>query len=423
MMEKTTIGGTTYDSIGSSSSNLLLKCNGTARIQWGNKLIDLIKNGKIASNGTNEQIFIISDESQMKSDGIYILNTGESSQLLVYKNKQKYNLTESNLYISATNKQNITVDQKQQALENIGIYYNTLEEVENTKIQNGIVYVIDSKTLYTIKDGLIEEFEAKLQTITVEEQTDQGNKINNSVEIVLSIKDEDYIILSNDIIKINNSVYVKDNAQICSENYSSDKGYCLSIINGESHLDVDTINIRKGNSSFFVRGMIIMYSGINDIPEGWAICDGNEYVYNGVATITPNLTNRFIKAVSNINEIGPIDNEQLNVNNELYLSKEHLPYHTHSHKHTFSKDVSGNIDQNQYSLEMDQCVSDVSGDGVSEVTYKNYGNDLQTNTNSAQFQINVSGDTSDEIENEQIWENNPIKIEPNYYSLIFIMKL
>lgn len=423
MMEKTTIGGTTYDSIGSSSSNLLLKCNGTARIQWGNKLIDLIKNGKIASSGANEQIFIISDESQIKSDGIYILNTGESSQLLVYKNKQKYNLTESNLYISTTNKQNITVDQKQQALENIGIYYNTLEEVENAKIQNGIVYVIDSKTLYTIKDGLIEEFEAKLQTITVEEQIDQGNKINNSVEIVLSIKDKDYIILSNDIIRINNSVYVKDDVQICSENYSSDKGYCLSIVNGESHLDVDTINIRKGNSSFFTRGMIIMYSGINDIPEGWAICDGSEHVYNGVTVVTPNLTNRFIKAVSNVNEIGFVNNEQLNENNELYLSKEHLPQHTHSHKHTFSKDVSADVSQNQYSLKKNQAVSEVDGDGVSEVTYKNYGDDLQTNTNSAQFQINVSGDTSNEIENEQVWENNPIKIEPNYYSLIFIMKL
>jgi hypothetical protein len=32
MSERTTIGGTSYESIGSSSSNLLLKCNGTARI-------------------------------------------------------------------------------------------------------------------------------------------------------------------------------------------------------------------------------------------------------------------------------------------------------------------------------------------------------------------------------------------------------
>ena len=44
MSERTTIGGVSYETIGSSSSNLLLKCNGTARIQWGNKLIDLIKN-------------------------------------------------------------------------------------------------------------------------------------------------------------------------------------------------------------------------------------------------------------------------------------------------------------------------------------------------------------------------------------------
>ena len=59
MSERTTIGGTVYEVVGSSSSNLLLKCNGTARIQWGNKLIDLIKNGKIASTyNTVENIFI-----------------------------------------------------------------------------------------------------------------------------------------------------------------------------------------------------------------------------------------------------------------------------------------------------------------------------------------------------------------------------
>ena len=75
MSERTTIGGTVYESIGSSSSNLLLKCNGTARIQWGSKLIDLIKNGKIASGESSEQLFIISDKSEITSDGIYVINT------------------------------------------------------------------------------------------------------------------------------------------------------------------------------------------------------------------------------------------------------------------------------------------------------------------------------------------------------------
>lgn len=54
MSERTTIGGTSYESIGSSSSNLLLKCNGTARIQWGNKLIDLIKDGKLAVESSKD---------------------------------------------------------------------------------------------------------------------------------------------------------------------------------------------------------------------------------------------------------------------------------------------------------------------------------------------------------------------------------
>jgi hypothetical protein len=101
MSERTTIGGTVYESIGSSSSNLLLKCNGTARIQWGNKLIDLIKNGKIASENSKELIFTISDESEIKSDGIYVLTKEESNQLWICKGENKYNFAEENLYILA----------------------------------------------------------------------------------------------------------------------------------------------------------------------------------------------------------------------------------------------------------------------------------------------------------------------------------
>ncbi len=54
MRERTTIGGTVYETVGSSTSNLLLKCNGTARIQWGNTLIDLIKDGKLATSKQNK---------------------------------------------------------------------------------------------------------------------------------------------------------------------------------------------------------------------------------------------------------------------------------------------------------------------------------------------------------------------------------
>ena len=248
MSERTTIGGTVYEVVGSSSSNLLLKCNGTARIQWGNKLIDLIKNGKIASNDSSINISIISDESEIKFDGIYILNNDNTPQLLVRKNGEIYNLNRTDLYISASTKQDITVEQKNQALENIGIYYNTMSELENAGIQNGIVYVLEDNNLYTIKNGIISEFEAKLKTVTVEKENEEGETINSSIKIILSVLDDQYLILEDRKITANYSIHVNNSAQLGSENADSNKGYRLYISGGVSKLDVDEINVRNGIS-------------------------------------------------------------------------------------------------------------------------------------------------------------------------------
>lgn len=246
MSERTTIGGTVYESIGSSSSNLLLKCNGTARIQWGNKLIDLIKNGKIATSESSDKIYVISDLSEIKHDGIYVLTTEKSSQLLVKKDDKLYDLTSTDLYISASEKQDITVKQKRQALENIGLYFNTLEELQSAGIQEGIVYVLEDNNLYVINKGVISEFEAKLKTVTVEKEENYGEVINSSLQIVLSILDEDYVVLSDKRITINQDIHVKDYAQLGSENADAHKGYRLYIDGDISKLDIDEINVRNG---------------------------------------------------------------------------------------------------------------------------------------------------------------------------------
>ena len=254
MSERTTIGGTVYETIGSSNSNLLLKCNGTARIQWGGKLIDLIKNGKIASETSQEFVFNINDESEMKSDGIYILPTEESYQIIIYKDGNKYDFTSSNLYILANDKQELSNIQKQQALENIGLYYNTLEDVKNAEITQGIVYVLQTKTLYTIQEGIIEE----LKTISknnLEENTNNENQVN-----------------------------------------SSDK------------IESPTIDTNQ-ESTVYHRGMIVMHYGIEPVPKDWAVCDGNEYTFNGVTTKTPNLSFHFIQ--SN-------DDSNININGNYY---------------------------------------------------------------------------------------------------------
>lgn len=246
MSERTTIGGTVYESVGSSSSNLLLKCNGTARIQWGNKLIDLIKNGKIAAGDSSDKIYVISDKSEIKSDGIYVLTTGESSQLLVNKDDKLYDLVGTDLYISASKKQDITAEQQRRALENIGMYFNTLEELKSAGIQNGIVYVLEDNTLYTIKEGIVSEFEAKLKTVTVEQEEEQGEIINNSLQIILSVLDEEYLVLKDKCITANQDIHVKDYAQLGSENANAYKGYRLYIDGDTSRLDIDEINVRNG---------------------------------------------------------------------------------------------------------------------------------------------------------------------------------
>lgn len=173
MNERVTIGNTTYEAIGSSTANLLLKCNGTARIQWGSRLIDLIKNGKIASSESKETLFVVYDEADMKDDGIYvIINDNESYSIYFYKDGQRYVLAESDLYVSATKQQELTVEQKSQAQQNIGICCKTLDEFKKSEIKDGFAYIIDEKKFYTAQNGVIEIFNSDSQnSVTVENNT------------------------------------------------------------------------------------------------------------------------------------------------------------------------------------------------------------------------------------------------------------
>ena len=178
----------------------------------------------------------------------------------------------------------------------------------------------------------------------------------------------------------------------------------------------------------FNRGMIVMHSGITAIPEGWAICDGNEYTYNGITSKTPNLINRFIKAVGAISDIAAVDNPDLNSSNEFNLDERHLPSHSHPHKaHSHSFEGSGSdtvsitinavnsATEKQAIVTMEGGTSGPSGDDVSSADI----------TASDTVSINISGTTSEvtSTEDAKTWANESFKIEPNYYSLIFIMKL
>ena len=239
MSERTVIGGVSYETVGSSNANLLLKCNGTARIQWGNKLIDLIKNGKIAQSELPELIFVVQDESQITNDGIYIVQAEDSTRILLYKNTQTYDLLGTDLYISASKKQNITVEQQKQALENIGIYFTSLDEALAFGVKNGVVYITDSKALYLIRDGVAYEISTDKNVVTVENKQEKGE----------------------------------------------------SDINSSNQQVVSTESVPSG----VPRGVITMFNNDMVIPLGWAVCDGESVEYEGELIDTPDLTSMFIE--------------------------------------------------------------------------------------------------------------------------------
>jgi len=74
--------GSSYDEIGSSDKNLLIKTSGKVKIQQGKKSIDLLdSNGNI-----NVSIKVIQSKGSVddiKSDGIYVIN----GDVYLYYNK------------------------------------------------------------------------------------------------------------------------------------------------------------------------------------------------------------------------------------------------------------------------------------------------------------------------------------------------
>jgi hypothetical protein len=71
---KTNMFGKTYNTIGSTDSNFIIKTKGDLKVQWGSKYIDIIKNGKIASSSSEGFISECASVDEIKKDGLYLIN-------------------------------------------------------------------------------------------------------------------------------------------------------------------------------------------------------------------------------------------------------------------------------------------------------------------------------------------------------------
>jgi len=175
-------------------------------------------------------------------------------------------------------------------------------------------------------------------------------------------------------------------------------------------------------------GTIIMWSG-TEIPEGWAICDGN----NG----TPNLIGKFIKAGTTAGVTGGGGNHTIeNNNNYIKLGVENLPNHTHgiseltttsngSHTHEYSDeytDWASGIN-NTYDVNYVEATGENTLDsiGLKATNYSVNEGDFGRTTESDGSHTHTVPATS--TSGTAGANSTPFSIEPSYYSLIFIMKL
>lgn len=305
--------GRSYSKVGSSDSDFLIRTKGQVKIQWGSKFIDLIKDGKINVDSK----FIYKESKVGVKDGIYIVGEGNESQVILKIGDTELSLKEEigTTYVSFQGEQKSSSEQKYQALQNIGFLYKDLNSIDTDSLQNGIVYIESEQKLYIISNGSLQQFSVEFpnpynkQFILTKEDSDIGALVIKGSGKENSIVFESMIIYSQndrthfdsdgtiytrvngvDKMVISDNKVIFSNVVVSQEFQSSEQGFRLYDEGGISTLEIDNLVLR-GQTYTLPIGSIIMFGGEPaDIPEGWAICDGQ----NG----TPNLIEKFIKADS-----------------------------------------------------------------------------------------------------------------------------
>lgn len=169
-----------YAVVGDSSKNLLLKGKGQVKIQWGNKFIDLIKDGKI-NTGVLQINTVKTINDIGKINGFYYVESNSSVYVVINSEIIPIVDGENSSYVSYLEQSNINDAQRLQALKNIGFIYSTKAELYNLKFNNSIVYCQEDQQLYIINNGTVTKFNS---TITVHATTsDEATKLSNTRNI------------------------------------------------------------------------------------------------------------------------------------------------------------------------------------------------------------------------------------------------
>lgn len=251
-MEK--LFGRSYESIGDTSGDLILKTRGNIKVQVGSSFVDLIKGGEI--NVNVDIIKEASSKDKIISNGIYLVDN------TVYVKYQDtvlpLNDSEDKNYVSYLAQTDITSEKQIQAQQNLGIYYNLLEDATQA-VTNGFVF-IKNKGLYNIINSsayqLLSEDYLLNNTLTVSELTVSNLlKVGNTTlsqtaltladKFTVSLNSQELMSIDNRQCKINNSLVISS-LQSTTGNFK----FYLNSNTGESYLMVDHIICSDSNQEY-----------------------------------------------------------------------------------------------------------------------------------------------------------------------------
>lgn len=252
---KTNMFGKTYNTIGSTDSNFIIKTKGDLKVQWGGKFIDIIKNGKIASSSANI-LKTASSSDDISDNGIYLIPTEEGNEVWISIDGTKVNLAGEvgTTYVSfLTEQKEVTPDQKYTALTNAGLYYESLQDALDIGVKTGLVYTTNEGKLYIFKDGVATDYYiAQDSTASNTNELVIGDlKIYNSNEssifetsrnnIQIIINGKRYVTYGKDLVVFDQTVEMGLNTIIQSTGANSKQGYRLYDTIKGSYLEVDNI--------------------------------------------------------------------------------------------------------------------------------------------------------------------------------------
>lgn len=169
--------GRCYSQAGSSGQDFLIKTKGQVKIQYGNKFIDLIKNGKI--NVDSKFIFYASTKDSIGvKEGIYYIEEDGSVYLKIASDDPILIANTDSNYVAYT-EQTPSDQERQQVLINLGI---VCDSSSIPQLQNGFIYVTDEDQFYIVKEGELTKLKTEISNpLTIQLVIDQNQNFGSLV--------------------------------------------------------------------------------------------------------------------------------------------------------------------------------------------------------------------------------------------------